>query len=313
MLSFNIKNTEKTGFKNGNSYDFPYPCTSHETCSPYEVYFQTGVYFIELWGAQGGNRTDFGVSGGKGAFVSGYLTIRRSKRLYLYIGASGIHASDRSIFGGGGKGTNSPDHKTYGGSGGGATDLRLKYDDLSSRIAVAAGGAGSLYYISNVPGGDAGGITGFDGAYGNCQSGYTTALVGCGGLQNSSFPSSCNSGKFGIGSDSGYNHGSGGGGGYYGGGNGRAGSCSISSGGGGSSYISGHPECVKNPSYILRNSIIHSGRDSFHLPSGDLSTGNTGNGYARITFCGNSAFNTCKRFIHSLFYNTLFISIIIRT
>ena len=311
MLRSSIEKGNLSINKNDNSYDFSYPCTSHSDCSPYEVIFQRGVFLIELWGAQGGEETKYNIPGGKGGFVSGYLTIRSTKRLFLYIGASGLAASNLNTFGGGGKGTQGLTENTPGGSGGGATDLRFKYDDLSSRFAVAGGGAGSSYYRGNLPGGDAGGLTGFNGEYGRCSTSYTPSNVGCGGQQNNSYPSTCRSGEIGIGGNSGTQYGSGGGGGYFGGGNGASVVCSVSSGGGGSSYISGNPKCATIPSFILKNTVIKSGRDSFLSPSGITSTGNTGNGHARITFCGSPGIVTCKIVLSPHFLGLPMISFII--
>ena len=67
--------------------------------------------------------------------------------LYFFVGAKGICATTKStatstVFGGGGKGWN-------GGfvacSGGGASDIRLKKDNLNTRIIVAWGAGGSGY------------------------------------------------------------------------------------------------------------------------------------------------------------------------
>jgi hypothetical protein len=71
--------------------------------------------------------------------------------------------------------------------------------------------------------------------------------------------------------------GGGGGGGYYGGGGGcgggGAGGWCAGGGGGGSNFIS----------TSFTNTISKKGSESFTLPDGSTSTGNTGNGYARIT------------------------------
>ena len=298
MISYHIDADNDKTEKNGDVFSFPYPCFSHQNCSPFSILLRPGVYFVELWGAQGGNRTDRNIPGGKGGFVSGFLGIRKRTKLFLFVGASGIEKSNESVFGGGGKGSASP-----GGSGGGATDLRFSENDFSSRIMVAAGGAGSTFVRINLPGGDAGGISGFDGV--NVVNSTEIALPGCGGKQNESYSSSCNSGAFGYGNDSNPNYGTGGGGGYYGGGGGDDKYLTVSSGGGGSSYVSGHPECKKNHLAVLRKPLIFSGRDSFPSPDGVTRVGNIGNGFARITFCAPYEPFTCrvsfaKRFCFSL-------------
>lgn len=52
---------------------------------------------------------------------------------------------------------------------------------------------------------------------------------------------------------------SGGGGGFYGGPSGGISSNAIQAGGGGSSYISGHPGCVKYDKYVFTNTKMIDG------------------------------------------------------
>ena len=117
----------------------------------------------------------------------------------------------------------------YVSSGGGGTDLRLKTDDLNSRIIVAGGGGGSGYHTdvtSDYTGGDGGGING------------TSSTSGAEGATDSGPGQSPVSGGFGFGGNvtthlDGHD-GCGGGGGYYGG---AAGLMYTSGGGGGSGFI----------------------------------------------------------------------------
>lgn len=168
---------------------------------------------------------------------------------------------------------------------------------LRGRIMVAAGGA-------SAGGGGAGGaLTGINGTYtGN-------GGMGGGGTQTSGGVSSNRIGKFGVGGD-GYvtqpnspncNDGYAGGGGYYGGGGGTGGSASCSPantghGGGGSSFISGYPGAnsvnmlgvhTGQPNHfsglVFANANMIAGNAVMPAPLGGTQTGNSGNGYARIT------------------------------
>lgn len=220
-----------------------------------------------------------------------------------------------------------PDNDYGEGAGGGATDVRyfgsttVTEDILSpnselglnSRIMVAAGGAGaSLSWGKNVKyvrytggaGGDLIGITG-----GTWGTGYT---AGTGGTQLAGGTGS-NAGAFGIGGN-GATGGSGGGGGYYGGG----GSGQWASAGGGSSYISGHSGSIAIESSLSRsaktidgvactyptsdnrcsrhysgkvfsNTQMLSGQASMPTYDGTSTmTGNTGNGYAKVTYINSN-------------------------
>jgi hypothetical protein len=136
---------------------------------------------------------------------------------------------------------------TFGYTGGGATDIRSKSDDLSTRLVVAGGGGGQGIRQGSivVNGGAGGGLTGVIGnksATGTNGGGGATQTAG--GTSTSGRP-----GLLGIGGNGYSQSGSGvlayagsGGGGYYGGGVGNiyyATGTDIygAGGGGGSSYI----------------------------------------------------------------------------
>ena len=304
MLSWSIDiDISNSPTKEGNTYNFPYPCTSHKDCSPFTLKVRKGIYLIELWGAQGGNETDYKVEGGKGAYTSGILTLHTKTEFLLYIGASGISASTETVFGGGGSGAG----VNKGGSGGGATDIRYN-SNLESRIIVAGAGAGSSHYYGTLQGGYAGGLQGSNGNSRTC--GNSLVSPGCGGNQNGVFPSSCFAGKLGIGGNGDPAYGSGGGGGYYGGGYGTNTPNTVSSGGGGSSYVSGYKGCVKNAKYVFKNPIIRSGKDEIFSPSGEITIGNSNNGFARITFLGYPHLLSCSYYQKSkLFLFFVFVSL----
>ncbi len=259
-----------------------------------------GVYKIELWGAQGGkcNNSD---KGGKGAYTAGYINIRNSTQLYVYVGGKGTSTAgpySNSVttqlisggYNGGGSARgpqpnlNSENTRRFWGSGGGATDVRLvggnwdNSESLSSRIMVAAGGGGCYYDNGTVYTGGVGGDLN-----GGLQSRKITTLTygsACtGGSQTTGggYTTSSNTwnqtGYFGyVSNEQTASYYAGGGSGYYGGSN----SGHTSGGCGGSSYISGHSGCTVYPGKIFSNTT---------MTAGDRS----GNGYATITYCGSSA------------------------
>ena len=223
-------------------------------------------------------------------------------------------------------GGDSGNQSIYNGSGGGASDVRLingKYNDfnsLKSRIIVAAGGGGSSYYTpSNYGQGGIGG--GLIGGNGSTIKDPETRYSG-GGTQNAigHYYDESQAAGFGFGGSAINNAtpielvvAGGGGGGYYGG----AGGGDWGAGGaGGSSFISGHNGCDAIKEESTENNIIHTGQSVHYsgmyftdtvmidgegykwttekgaytgMPTHDgagTMKGNTGNGYARITYIG---------------------------
>ena len=221
MIEYSHENKSALVIKSndGRKITFYYPCNSPFTCSPFTIQLTRGLYFLEVYGAQGGNRSIYGqsVQGGKGGYSSGlFSVVSNVQTLYLFIGATeNAYANQQyDIFNGGGRG-----YGTNDGPGGGATDFRTidgLYEDQSlfSRIIVAGGSGG-----------------GNEGEPGESNEG----CIPCSGSQYS-----CINGKkvsqyyyegtFGKGSGG---HCGGGGGGYFGGGN------TNSGGAGGSGYIGG--------------------------------------------------------------------------
>ena len=137
--------------KEGTEYTFDYTGGEQTFEAPCD-----GTYKLETWGAQGGD----GSGGNEcacdranaGAYVSGVISLCKDKNLYIYVGGQGTTGIVSGIepiggYNGGGHGNN------YsvcfaGGGGGGATDIRLNngnwdnFMSLKSRIMVAAGGSG---------------------------------------------------------------------------------------------------------------------------------------------------------------------------
>ena len=245
--------------------------------------------------------------------IQGYKSTGLTSQLYAYNG------------GGSGGGTGTFYDGTYS-TGGGATDIRIinkNWDDelsLKSRIMVASGGGGSGFYTNNIYGGSGGALTGISGT--GAGAGTPHALAG-GGMQTGAglVSSSGYAGSFGFGGNTFINYGTGGGSGYYGGSGGGVSSLYVSAGAGGSSYISGYQGCVAISSatsltprndangtqctessaasditcsyhysgYVFTNANMIAGNASMPTHDGTSTmTGNSGNGYARITYLGTT-------------------------
>jgi len=85
----------------------------------------TGVYQIELYGAQGGNCGK--KEGGKGGQITATMRLNKGEKLYIFVGG-------QDGYNGGGMGTV---------NGGGATDIRIDGEKLKDRVLVAGGGGGA--------------------------------------------------------------------------------------------------------------------------------------------------------------------------
>ena len=243
---------------------------------------QTGYYYVQVWGAEGGTANS-SYKAGKGGYSAGYINLTSSNDLYFYIGGKGVktsNAANQTAAGGangGGPGFNNTSNTDrYAGSGGGATDARLvngTWNDstsLNSRIIVAGGGGGSWYYNTNYYGsGGAGGTLVGQSATGNNNG---TTVTGEGGTQTET--------TFGQGAGSSGSVGPGGGGGYYGG------KKTSRSSGGGSSFISGYSGSnAINSSRVHQNNTKHYSEKIFI--DGTMTSGNnSGAGKARITYYG---------------------------
>ena len=199
----------------------------------------TGAYAIDVYGAQGGNSSQY--SGGLGSRVQASYNLTAGQTINLYVGQQPSNATGGWNGGGNSGGS--------GQGGGGASDIRVGGTALSNRVVVAAGGGGGGLGASGYPGsaGAAGGTTNgsnsasANSAYGNggTQTGGGASYGCCGNGTSGSFGQGGN-GQNGAGCGSPYvsGWGGGGGGGYYGGAGG--GNCGGGAGGGGgSSYIVG--------------------------------------------------------------------------
>ena len=263
----------------------------------------TGYYYIELWGAQGGyaRRDNKLVDvGGLGAYTAGKIKLNAGTKLYLFIGGKGVDAVKSNYatggYNGGGRGDYDHSDDDAAGAGGGATDIRYyinstgdwnDFESLKSRIMVAAGGSGATAWGYSAPGG-------------GLNSGGTASPYA---WQTGGY-------AFGTGAPGTYAYSNtdeaGGGGGYYGGG-------TTVTQYGGSSYISGHKGSNSISEESTSSNIIHTGSENHYsdyvftdtvmidgagynwtdvkgtytgMPNqagtGTM-TGNTGNGYVKIT------------------------------
>lgn len=280
-----------SNIKTGDILNFDY------TGAVQSITLPKGIYKLECWGAQGGNRSQDSASAtvtgsGLGGYSIGTLTLTQLTTCYIYVGGQGGMSSSTGNVKveGGFNGDGFASHESTGepgNGGGGATDVRIAQDSLYARIIVAGGGGGSGE--DNETGGYGGGETG---GAGSGNTSLTQASQTSGGT---------NSFGFGLGGNT-YNGGAGGGG-WYGG----ASRYSVSSystgsdsegGGGGSGYVytsstaKNYPSgCLLNSSYYLTDAQTIAGNNSFVSPTGSSETGHSGNGYCRITVieCKNTA------------------------
>ena len=194
---------------------------------------RTAVQIVATGAAGGGPLS--GLTGGRGAVVSGLLKVMPGEVLYVEVGGTGGQLTGG--FNGGG------DSRAFG--GGGASDVRLVSSSaggsLASRVIVAAGGGGSASPAA--AGGDAGAAGQSNGPSTGGGAGTQVAggAGGCGPLEvgcgaDGSLGSGGAGGSSGAGADG--RAGGGGGGGLFGGGGG-AGNVTdgVGGGGGGSSLV----------------------------------------------------------------------------
>ena len=260
---------------------FNYPCDSKVNCYPLPAELSPGHYFIQCYGASGGDSGN--AKGGYGAYVSGILKLSKPMVFYLFIGAEGHLELGKRSYNGGGRGTLRESVDNSQGASGGGTDIRLynttDTNGLLSRIIVAGGGGGAESYSNGAKGGDAGSFEGEGGEMAQKMDFNSDLIFPRGGTQyeggiggkciyksnNEECPMDYagENGTFGIGGDGPvHTYGGGGGGGYYGGGGGAVTNGKVTSGAGGSSYISGQTGChsfIKNDdgSLVDKGNSLH--------------------------------------------------------
>lgn len=274
---------------------------------------KTGKYKLEVWGASGGNTSNY--SGGYGGYSVGKINLTEGDTIYINVGGSGSNSSSGTVAGGyngGGSCYAQGSYSAKSGSGGGASHIALSSGILSSLsenidniLIVSSGGGGASewkfssesYALYN--GGTGGGIEGSK-PTGTLGSKWVTSLVTGGtqtsggvgvsqGVFNAGVVSSKYSGTFGSGAsadkscgDNGAFGGGGAGGGVYGGGVGG-----VRGGAGGSGYIGNSLLTDKSMyCYNCTESSEESTKTISTTCSSETPTENCskkGNGYARIS------------------------------
>ena len=276
----------------------------------------TGSYKIELWGAQGGYYN--GTS--KGGYTAGNINLTKNDTIYLYVGEFKYSRSNYETFNGG---RSSNDGQPGGGATDIRLIANSSWKDaasLNSRIMVAAGGGASCGTDSNsgYGGGLLGGVSFIVGSENYASSSATQTQAGvtkhnCGTMYDSGFGvgGSC------AGGGGGYWGGAGSAGLTYGGGSGGS---SFISGHNGCVAIKAADDrsprlgtnnaacddgttditCSYHYSgYKFTNTVMIDGQgykwttergsEVVGMPTHDgtgTMTGNSGNGYAKITYLG---------------------------
>lgn len=208
----------------------------------------SGIYKLEVWGAQGGSVTST-YYGGQGGYSTGNIQV--TQPIFVCVGGAGIGGTTVTTKAGGYNGGGSytllsgTDH--WAASGGGATHISstnrgtlVNYASYQSEIYIVAGGGGGGYDHSSS------GYCGAGGAGGGTTGGNSIKPSGCasggnGGTGGSQSAGGTYNGSFGLGGNPNYSWGSAGGGGWYGGGasNGYTRASGNTAGAGGSGYIGG--------------------------------------------------------------------------
>ena len=271
-------NTTTETVCDGKVYTFDYT-GGEQTFSP----DCDGYYQFEVWGAQGGSS---GGIGGYGAYSTGVTHLNKDDILYIAVGGVGSAYGDRGYnesywaWGYGGYNGGGSGYAACGqGGGGGATHIATTSGVLSSLsdatdsiLIVASGGGGAYHwYRANGNGNHGGGYT--------TSVAYNTYAVGSFGQGGNGRGDACGGGA--------------GGGGYLGGNGGG----NVGFGGGGSSYIASsnlisYKEHTK--AMYCYNCAESSDESTKTISTTNVSEtpisayAKSGNGYARITFIGNS-------------------------
>ena len=310
LLTTNLTKRTKCNiyFKFKSSYEYEYTGNIQEFTVP-----KTGLYKLEVWGAQGGYAYNEKALGGNGGYSTGQIKLEKNDKLYISVGGKGTDGAsytNKTVFYGGynGGGNARNDGATTWGAGGGATSIQnelindgqlFNYKDKVDNVLIVAGGGGGggwhvIAYLNNkvspyLPhvGGSGGGYVGNNGttesnslAYGGSQT--------KGGANGTTEYSTSSSG-FGTGGNyQRLTYSSGGGGGYYGGG---AAYTNGSSGAGGSGYIGNSLLSYKAMyCYNCAQSNEEDTKTITTICNEERPTENCakkGNGYARITYLGN--------------------------
>ncbi len=162
----------------------------------------TGIYEIELAGAEGGDGGEgdyIGGNGGLGGYTKINIALEQGDELEFGIGEMGKDGEDSSNYAGG------------GGGGGGSTAVQFSNGTkIASALGGGGGGGGGAYYYSKRTGGQGG-----DGGGGDGQAGGDGQSGGSGGTGGAGFYNWSSSGGSGGGGGGGYSKGENGSAGGY--------------------------------------------------------------------------------------------------
>ena len=288
-LEFNAVERESIGYNGPTEWTFDYTGGEQTFVAPI-----TGIYKLEVWGAQGGQK------GGTGGYSVGKIALTDNSKIFIVVGQAS--STSRGGYNGGGNGDEDNSViNTYATGGGGATHIAKSGGILStlenkkSDILIVAGGGGGKSENDSVNdiGGSGGGFKGSSATIGYYGNGGTQTA---GGIRAHGSETN-NSASFGKGSaaDPLYAasnprwYAGGGGGGFYGGSGGAwSFTRSVSgSGGGGSGYIGNSLLTEKSMyCYNCEESTEESTKTISTTCTSATATENCakqGNGYARIT------------------------------
>ena len=167
---------------------------------------QTGVYKLEVWGAQGqysySNSSSY--QGGYGGYAVGSCYLNSGEQLYIVVGGQGNRGSGTNQtyaggYNGGGVGLTARDKSyAYASGGGGATHIATVSGLLSSlqndkdKILIVAGGGAGHWYINSewktlTPGSGGGYAGGIGIGRNGTTSSYPVYVTNPGGDQNFGF------------------------------------------------------------------------------------------------------------------------------
>lgn len=123
--------------------------TRNGSNTKYTGTLQPGIYYVEVWGGDGGNsynaqqnlssipsgNHDYGGLGGKGGYINGYVVINEQKQLDITLGEQGSAGTSDTVAGKGGK----------------ASYVYIRNTNSSSTEStlIAGGGGGGTPYIKN--------------------------------------------------------------------------------------------------------------------------------------------------------------------
>lgn len=242
---------------------------------------QTGNYRITVAGASGGNSAN--QSAGRGAIVSGVVSLNAGDILKIVVGQAGALNYNGNGGGGGGGSFVAYANNTsimVAGGGGGASEYASFGNafngmdgvttNAGSSVNAGSGGNGAATTGSGTGGGGGGGFNSNGGAaYGTGGTAFLNGATGGAGYSNPSL----GYGGFGGGGGAGFSAG-GGAGGYSGGGPGPNGSNNAAGGGG--SFIHAGATQVQTSNGLYNNSSSLNGSIQ------NLNQYNSGNGYVTI-------------------------------